>query len=80
LSGNLDKSVDYVAILKCVEAICSEGSFTLLEEIAHQICHTVLEGFAVKQVKLRISKTQPFSDKLSAVGVQFKRTRRDLKK
>jgi 7,8-dihydroneopterin aldolase/epimerase/oxygenase len=79
-SGNLDKTVDYVAILKCVEEIGSGGSFTLLEEIAHQTCRTILEGFAVKEVKLRISKTQPFSDKLSAVGVQFKRTRRDLKK
>jgi dihydroneopterin aldolase len=79
-SGNLDKTVDYVAILKCVEEICSDGSFTLLEEIAHRTCRTILEGFAVKEVTLRISKTQPFSDKLSAVGVQFKRTRRDFKK
>jgi dihydroneopterin aldolase len=80
LSGNLDKTVDYVAILKCVEEICSGRSFTLLEEIAYQICQAILKGFAVKKVKLRINKTQPFSDKLSAVGVQFKRTRRDLKK
>jgi len=80
LSGSLDHTVDYVAILNCVEEICSERSFTLLEEIAQQICQSILKGFAVKEVKVRLSKTQPFSDKLSAVGVQFKRARRDLKK
>jgi dihydroneopterin aldolase len=79
-SGNLDKTIDYVAILKRVEKICSDNSFTLLEQIAHQTCQAILEGFAVKEVKLRISKTRPFSDKLSAVGVQFKRNGRDLKK
>jgi 7,8-dihydroneopterin aldolase/epimerase/oxygenase len=79
-SGNLDKTIDYVAILKRVEKICSDNSFTLLEQIAHQTCQTILEGFAVKEVKLRISKRRPFSDKLSAVGVQFKRNRRDLRK
>jgi len=79
-SGNLDKTIDYVAVLKCLEAICLDHSFTLLEEIAHQSCQTILESFAVKEVTTRIRKTRPFSDKLSAVGVQFTRNRRDLKK
>jgi 7,8-dihydroneopterin aldolase/epimerase/oxygenase len=79
-SGSLDRTIDYVAVLKCVEEICLNDSFTLLEEIARQVCQAILKGFAIKEVTLRISKTHPFSDKLSAVGVQFKRTRRDLKK
>lgn len=79
-SGNLDKTIDYVAILKCVEELCSDHSFTLLEEVAHQTCRAIFAGFAVKEVKLKISKTQPFSDKLSAVGIQVKRKRRNLKK
>jgi FolB domain-containing protein len=59
-SGDLKKTVDYVSILSCVEEICTQQSFTLLEEIAQ--------------------KTRPFSDKLSSVGVQFKRKRRDFRK
>jgi 7,8-dihydroneopterin aldolase/epimerase/oxygenase len=79
-SGDLDKTIDYVAVFRCAEKICSNNSFTLLEEIAHQICRAILERFAVKEVELRIRKAQPFSEKLSAVGVQLKRNRRDLKK
>jgi len=79
-SGDLKKTIDYVSILRSLEEICNNQSFKLLEEIAQQSCQTILEDFAVKEVKLRISKTRPFSDKLSAVGVQFKRKRRDLRK
>jgi 7,8-dihydroneopterin aldolase/epimerase/oxygenase len=79
-SGDLKKTVDYVSILSCVEEICTQQSFTLLEEIAHQTCETLLRQFAVQEVKLQIRKTRPFSDKLSSVGVQFKRKRRDFRK
>jgi FolB domain-containing protein len=79
-SGDLKKTVDYVSILACVEEICTKQTFTLLEEIAHQTCETLLRQFAVQEVKLQIRKTRPFSDKLSSVGVQFKRKRRDFRK
>ncbi len=79
-SGDFEKTVDYVSILACVKEICTKQPFTLLEEIAHQTCQALLRHFSVKEVKLRISKTRPFSDKLSAAGVEFRRKRRDFTK
>jgi len=63
-----------------VEKICLDETFTLLEEVAYQVCCQILENFEVKQVKLRIRKLQPFSDQLDSVGIEIKRKRRNVKK
>ena len=76
-SGDLRSSVDYVAVFNCVERICTNNSFTLLEEIGHQVCREILEMFRVGEVKLRLRKLRPFSDKLRSVGIEVKRKRKD---
>jgi dihydroneopterin aldolase len=76
-SGDLRSSVDYVAVFNCVEKVCTNNSFTLLEEIGHQLCREILETFRVGEVKLRLRKLRPFSDKLRSVGIEVKRKRKD---
>jgi len=79
-TGELEGTVDYAAVFRSVERICLDQTFTLLEEVAHQVCCQILENFEVRQVKLRIRKLQPFSDQLHSVGIEVKRKRRKVKK
>lgn len=80
LSGDLEDTIDYAAVFESVEKICLGKAFTLLEEVAHQVCGEILENFGVKQVRVRICKLQPFSDKLQCVGIEVKRRRRNSRK
>ena len=79
-SGDLKDTVDYAAVFKSAEKVCLGKAFTLLEEVAHQVCGEILESFGVRRVKLRIRKLQPFSDNLRSVGIEVKRQRRNLEK
>jgi dihydroneopterin aldolase len=79
-SGELAKAVDYVAVFRTVEALCTENSFCLLEELAEKICHTLLADYAIRKVRLRVRKLNPFTPKLNAVGVEMKRSRKHPKK
>jgi dihydroneopterin aldolase len=72
-TGELAQSVDYAAVFDTLERVCTEGSFQLLEEIAHQACQAVLSQFPVKSIKLTIRKLQPFTDKVGTVGVEITR-------
>jgi 7,8-dihydroneopterin aldolase/epimerase/oxygenase len=78
-SGDLHSSVDYVAVFNCVEKVCTNNTFTLLEEVGHQVCREILDTFRVSEVKLRLRKLRPFSDKLRSVGIELKRKRKDSK-
>ena len=79
-TGELEGTVDYARVFKSVEKICLDETFTLLEEVAYQVCCQILENFEVRQVKLRIRKLQPFSDQLHSVGIEVKRKQRKAKK
>jgi dihydroneopterin aldolase len=78
-SGDLRSSVDYVAVFDCVEKVCTNNTFTLLEEVGHQVCREILETFGVGEVKLRLRKLRPFTDKVRSVGIEIKRKRKDSK-
>ena len=73
-SGNLKHTVDYAAIFRLIEAHCLQNSFTLLEEVGEQLCDRIFEQYPVESITLRIRKLKPFSFRLSAVGVEIKRT------
>jgi 7,8-dihydroneopterin aldolase/epimerase/oxygenase len=78
-SGDLRSGVDYVAVFNCVQKVCTNNTFTLLEEVGHQVCREILETFPVGEVKLRLRKLRPFTDKLRSVGIEIKRKRKELK-
>lgn len=78
-SGDLQKSVDYTAIFRCIEEVCARRPYTLLEEVAEQLCTEILHHFPVQKVQVKVRKLQPFSKDLKAVGVKIKRSRKRLK-
>jgi len=79
-SGDLKKSVDYSAVYRCIEEVCERRPYTLLEEIAEQLCTEILNHFPVKTVLVKVRKLHPFSPKLNAIGVEIKRSRKQVKK
>ncbi len=74
-TGTLTRGVDYAAVFRLLEELCTGGNFRLLEEIAHQASQLLLDRFPVRAVTFRIRKLQPFTDKVGAVGIQFTRKR-----
>ncbi|MCI0423684.1 MAG: dihydroneopterin aldolase [Acidobacteria bacterium] len=79
-AGDLKDTVDYAAIFHCIEAHCSKNSFSLLEEVGQQICDSIFDKYPVQKLRLRIRKLSPFSSRLTAVGVELKRSRKQHKK
>jgi FolB domain-containing protein len=79
-SGDLQKSVDYSAIFRCIEEVCARRPYTLLEEIAEQLCTEILHHFPVKRVLVKVRKLHPFSPRLNAVGVEIERSQKKGKK
>ena len=79
-SGELKKSVDYSAVYRCIEEVCERRPYTLLEEIAEQLCAEILNHFPVKNVLVKVRKLHPFSPRLSAIGVEIKRAQKQVKK
>ena len=79
-SGDLTHTVDYAAIFRLLEAHCSQKTFTLLEEIGQQVCDKIFDQYPVESIKLRIRKLNPFSSRVSAVGVELKRNRKRKKR
>jgi 7,8-dihydroneopterin aldolase/epimerase/oxygenase len=79
-SGDLKHMVDYAAIFRLLEAHCSQNSFTLLEQIGQQVCDKIFDQYPVESIKLRIRKLNPFSSRVSAVGVELKRNRKRKKR
>jgi dihydroneopterin aldolase len=79
-SGDLNQTVDYVAVFRTIEALCTGNTFSLLEEVGHQICEEVLANYPVEKVKLKLCKLSPFTSKLASTGVELKRSRKPKKK
>ena len=79
-SGDLKHTVDYAGIFRLLEAHCSQNSFILLEQIGQQVCDKIFDQYPVETIKLRIRKLNPFSSRVSAVGVELKRSRKGKKK
>ena len=78
-SGDLRKSVDYSKVFRCIEEVCKRRPYTLLEEIAEQICTEILNHFPAKKVLVKVRKLHPFSQRLNAVGVEVQRSKKQLK-
>jgi FolB domain-containing protein len=79
-SGELQKSVDYTAVYRCVEDVCTRRPYTLLEEVTELLCAEILKHFPIKKVLVKVRKLQPFSRKLKAIGVEIQRSQKNAKK
>jgi dihydroneopterin aldolase len=72
-SGNLADTVNYAELFRQIEQLMAERTFTLLEEIGHEILELALQLTGVRWVRVRVRKLQPFSDKVQSVGIEMKR-------
>jgi FolB domain-containing protein len=79
-SGDLQKSVDYTAVYRCIEDVCTRRPYTLLEEVAELLCVEILNHFPIKKVLVKVRKLHPFSPSLNAVGVEIQRSQTKPKK
>ena len=55
-SDRLSDAVDYDALYRTVREVVEQKSFHLLEALAATTAETILERFAVRRVRVRISK------------------------
>lgn len=56
-SDDLTKTVDYLAVYKCVEKIFTEKKYNLIETVNQNICKGIIDNFKmVKSVKVSIRK------------------------
>ena len=79
-TGNLSRTIDYAAVFECLEKICTERDYELLEQIAERACEALLRQFPASRLRLKIRKLHPFSAQLAAVGIEIRRARKSGKK
>ena len=72
-SGNLQASIDYAAVCTRVSSFVQERKAELIETLAEDICHLILQEFKPSSVTLRIVKTQAVLN-TQGVGVEITRT------
>lgn len=72
----LADTLDYEKIYRSVEATVAAARCRLLETLARTLCRTLLDGFEVTEVTVRVRKPNvPFAGTLSAAEVEFTRRR-----
>ena len=75
-SDQLDDTVDYGDLAVVVEAIVSEGRFTLVEAMAEAIATAALAHHLVQEVTVTVRKLRPpVPVELSTTGVTIHRSR-----
>lgn len=73
-TDDLTKTVDYTKIYEDVKRIVEGKRYHLLEAVAEDIAQTVLKGYAVSQVRVRVKKPQvALGGALEYVGVEVVR-------
>ena len=73
----LADAVDYGLVADRVVEVATGGPFRLLEHLAQRVCECVLDGFAVDEVSVRVSKpSAPVRHVLDTVGVTVTLRRR----
>ncbi len=75
-SDDIKKTIDYHCVAQRVMAFVNETSFELLEALAEKMASLILMEYAVKTVKIRISKPAAIAEAVCA-GVEIERTGSD---
>lgn len=55
-TDSLDNSIDYCRLLETVRRIAEDADYQLLETLAYRIARTLLGGFPVQRVELKLRK------------------------
>lgn len=76
-TDDLDASVNYAEVYRCVCAECTARPYNLIEAVAEAIASTLLKRFPpVQAVKVRVKKPQaPLPGHFDYVGVEIARER-----
>ena len=73
-SDAIADTLNYKAVSKRVVEVVSQSDFGLVETLAERVAAVILDEFAVRQVKLRLSKPGAVRG-ARAVGVMIERSR-----
>lgn len=76
-SDQLGDTIDYGAVFQCIRRIINGPSKNLLEALAEDIAHTILDTFPAKGVHVRVKKPEvPIKDSiLEYAAVEIFRSR-----
>ena len=55
-SDNIDETVDYRDVVRCVQEVSDERSFQLLESMAAAVADALLERFPLEAARVRVRK------------------------
>jgi dihydroneopterin aldolase len=74
-SDSLSDTINYEAVYSAVMSVVgSDQHYRLLETLGEEICNSVIEGFPVSKVRIRLRKLNlPFPNNLSHVEVELTR-------
>ena len=74
-ADDLADSIDYCLILDKVRAVAVEREYTLLETLAHVIAQSLLDGFPVDSVNVKVRKRPVIlRDMLDFVEIEVEKT------
>jgi dihydroneopterin aldolase len=74
IDDDIRETVNYEAVCKLVEKVTAEEEFLLIESLAEEIAHKVLEHFAPAAVTVRVKKSNlPIATGVGSVGVEVTR-------
>ncbi|MBI5659304.1 MAG: dihydroneopterin aldolase [Nitrosomonadales bacterium] len=73
-TDNINDALDYANVAQHIQAVLSEGHFSLLETLAERIAQILLKDFNVPWVKVSVAKLQALRN-CKAVGVSIERER-----
>jgi FolB domain-containing protein len=76
-SDDVADGVNYRTVTKQIIALVEASSFFTVEKLASEIARTILTGFAVRQVTVRVEKPGALRFARS-VGIELTRRREDL--
>lgn len=76
-TDRLEDTVDYAKVHKVVLDVARENSFQLMERLAGQLVTTLLDGFEIDEIRIRIRKETPVLEGIvDWVGVDITRRRK----
>ena len=73
-SDNIDDALDYAKVAQHIQAVLSEGHFSLLETLAEHIAQIILKDFNAPWVKVSVAKLQAIRN-CKMVGISIERGR-----
>lgn len=71
-TDNIDDALDYAQVAQHIQAVLSDGHFSLLETLAEHIAQIILKDFNAPWVKVSIAKLQAIRN-CKMVGISIER-------